>query len=286
MILYVFQYSYYCIRKVLIMRNKKSTILYSTLVILSSILIFYLLISRNTISKIHFIQFESYVAAPEKSQYTIDLVYFVNKFQKDIIEDKNIDKIELKNAEDVLNISNFSIIKGENTNKYSIKTLSLEIDFLFTSIKKVQYVNIYFTDGTKESFKIGQWIFDINSIPIEGNHLSIGDKYPFMSKFFDGCIVSVNNTSQSDIFIKSINIDLPNIKFLDLDKSIEIKKGSSFNTRVIPDGTYNKYNFYFIKPKIVYSIGEVEYTFYPYGIHYGLLNLTEDAIKNEINKTK
>lgn len=268
------------------MKNRKNRIIIISGIIIVALAFFVVrfVLYSNKFGKIHFVQCHAYFASPVNSEYPIDLVYFTNKYQKDIFEQIGIERVEFENLHGTY-VREIKIQNGDTSDKYKIKTLTLSVSFSKAEKQLIDKVYIYLKDGTKQSFSIGEWVFEISNDK-QGDHFRIGEKYPLLTKFFEGYNMSFENKSSVNIEIEKVKIELSDIVFPTLSNNIYVEKNSSLVYTLVPNNAVTKNRIYYIKPKIEYKTEEGnKYVYYPYGVYYGLLNLTNEVIEAEVNKT-
>lgn len=267
--------------------KKKVVIFTAVFLIIATIIIIFIsgIIKYNNVqvdNVPYFIQYKSYVSSPIDSTYTIDYVYFSNKNEKDLFNEKGIDKVILKDSQNVI-VENFKINEGGKSKKYKIMTLALTLKFINEAKEKIKFLDIYFKDNTMITFPVGEWYFDISGLPV-GNHLRIGNRYNLVTKYIYDYYLSIENTSKDNLEINRLSVDIENVMF-DFEKFI-LEPNASVNRLIkikITNLTLN-HTFYYIKPRVEYNVGNDEFAFYPFGVNYGLLNMTDETIENEVQK--
>lgn len=232
----------------------------------------------NEKANIYFIQFKSFVAESKDSEDLISVVAFIDKYKKNRLD--SIERIEYN--DNSLSVTDFQILKGEDTPKYKIRTIGLNTKFYKEGIRKINSIKIYYKDGTTEKFPIGNWLFDIKDDKAQEKYLNLGNGYTVQASSFNGYDISYKNVTDSDILVEKIEINLPDNKLT--NEKFTINKKKTYE-KLIPN-TKNINGFYYVKPRIKYTYKDKQYSFYPSGVLYGLIDLTQEKIDKEIKKLK
>lgn len=265
-------------------RNKKKLLFFIAVFLISVVTLFIYrnCEHKNNDNKPYFMQFISYVSSPIKSEYTFSFIYFVERNTLWTEEIENIDLVNIETAK----VINYDVKYGDEAKKYNIFTLSLTLGFQKEGIEKLENICITYKSGRKETYSVGEWVFDIQSNEFKGNHLRIGSKYALSTKSIKEYWLSIENISDKKVHVSKLFFSIPNIKYnfdeFSINSKDTIQKRYEFEKESFEvDNTY-----YFIKPRIEYICEDNKFTFYPFGVYYGLLDVTDNTIENEIQKAK
>jgi len=232
----------------------------------------------------YFIQYETFFSAPAKSEYNIDIAYFYNKNMKNPLNNDNIQKISFKNS-NLTNIKNFKIVKSDSSKKYDIGTLSLSIDFLNEGKETIEFLEVLLVNGEKLTYPIGKWSINVSNDKI-GNHLLIGNEHPVMTKYFNNKYrFSLKNNYNGCVKVTNIDVYSPNYSSSFKEFTINSHKEFKDVLYFEPIDKSDKVNFSIIRPKIEYLVNNNKYAFYPNVTYCGYLNITDETIEKEVQKS-
>ena len=232
---------------------------------------------------VYFIQYNSYVASPVNSSYTLDLGYFMDKNSKDSLTNETVGSVFFKGSK-LTHVTNINFSPCSESSKYRIKTLSLDVKFTNQGKETINELDIFFRDGTKKTFPIGNWQFDINNSPV-ANFVQTTTGLPIACSKLSNYSICVNNTSDKEMKVNNLIFknDGVNIDFT----PFSVKSSESLTKTFQATSTSNsKHSVYFIKPRIEIACGDKTYSYYPPGSYYGIMNLSEKDMEDEIAKVK
>lgn len=233
----------------------------------------------------YFVQYTSFVAMPQNSIYNLDLIYFIKKGDKDILIKKNIINVVFANSK-LTKIANIDFSEESRFKKYKSKTLSLVVSFPHTGVETVDHIEITFIDGTKKVYPIGNWQFIVSDIS-EGEYIETASGLPGACSNTDGYFMRFKNNSDKTLIVSKLILDCPNItnNFNEFPVSGNEQIDKRFILKFVK-GNRNVHNIYFLKPRIEYLLDNKTYAYYPFGTYYGVMNLNNKAIEQEIAKSK
>ncbi|MGK9252163.1 hypothetical protein [Paenibacillus humicus] len=238
--------------------------------------------SDKVTEKPHFIQYNASFYAEKDSEYPLSISYLNTRNSKSVIKPENVTSIQF-GKDKLVKIKNYKFYESNPSKKYSISNIELNLSFPEIGKEEVHELTINFIKGNPITFPIGNWIFNIEPESSNKEFLEMGKDYGVVFPKFDGYRLNFYNKSNEKISISDVKIQLKSVKFEKSNYTINPKTTLTTINKI--KGKPASDMFFIIRPKIEYKLNDQNYSYYPYASLYGNIEITDEDLEREFNKT-